>query len=74
MLGIIAAECPSSRFPPRVALNIVCHQVLLILRTYAYWQGDKRVLYGLLAYAGVSRLVFVVFLFSSFEQTMTWLR
>ena len=49
-------------------MNVVCHQVLLILRTYAYWQGDKRVLYGLLAYGGVSRLVFIVFLFGSLER------
>ena len=52
-------------------MNVVCHQVLLVLRTYAYWQGNKRVLYGLLAYGGVSRLVFVVYLLNSLEQTTT---
>ena len=52
-------------------MNVVCHQGLLVLRTYAYWQGDKRVLYGLLACGGVSRLVFFVFLFGPLEQTTT---
>ncbi|KAG6371484.1 hypothetical protein JVT61DRAFT_9519 [Boletus reticuloceps] len=35
-------------------MNVVCHQVLLLLRTYAFWQGDKRVLYGLSVYACVT--------------------
>ncbi|KAN0082566.1 hypothetical protein V8E55_008361 [Tylopilus felleus] len=35
-------------------LGIVAAEVLLILRTYAYWQGNKLVLYGLLAYCAVT--------------------
>ncbi|KAG8221756.1 hypothetical protein J3R82DRAFT_2057 [Butyriboletus roseoflavus] len=35
-------------------LGIIAAEVLLVLRTYAFWQGDKRVLYGLFAYAGVT--------------------
>ncbi|KAN0087854.1 hypothetical protein V8E55_006475 [Tylopilus felleus] len=35
-------------------LGIIAAEVLLVLRTYAYWQGNKRVLYGLLAYGGVT--------------------
>ncbi|KAF8552071.1 hypothetical protein OG21DRAFT_1416760, partial [Imleria badia] len=58
MLGIVAAEGPLSRFTPRAAIpNVVCRQVLLILRTYAYWQGNKFVLYGVLAYGAVSSYV-----------------
>ncbi|KAN0082571.1 hypothetical protein V8E55_008366 [Tylopilus felleus] len=35
-------------------LGIIAAEVLLILRTYAYWQGNKSVLYGLLAYGAVT--------------------
>ncbi|KAI9457706.1 hypothetical protein HD554DRAFT_1768395 [Boletus coccyginus] len=35
-------------------MKVVCHQVLLVLRTYAFWQGDKRVLYGLFGYGAVT--------------------
>ena len=48
-------------------MNFVCYQVLLVLRTYAFWQGDKRVFYGLLAYSVVS----VFPLWGSLEQAMS---
>ncbi|KAG9308369.1 hypothetical protein JVU11DRAFT_11947 [Chiua virens] len=56
-LGIIAAEGPSSGLVLEHHMNVVRDKVLLILRTYAFWQGDKRVLYGLLAYGSVSGLL-----------------
>jgi hypothetical protein len=30
-----------------------CSEVLLVLRAYAFWEGNKRLLYGLIAYAAV---------------------
>ncbi|KAG9311152.1 hypothetical protein JVU11DRAFT_8218 [Chiua virens] len=53
-LGIIAAEGPSSGLVLEHHMNVVRDKVLLILRTYAFWQGDKRVLYGLLAYGSAT--------------------
>ncbi|KAF9237220.1 hypothetical protein BU15DRAFT_63287 [Melanogaster broomeanus] len=41
-------------------IGVVAAELLLILRTYALWLGDKRLLYGLLAYATVSICVAVV--------------
>jgi len=31
-------------------IGIISSEMLLIVRTYAFWKGDKRVLYGLIAY------------------------
>ncbi|KAF9237223.1 hypothetical protein BU15DRAFT_63290 [Melanogaster broomeanus] len=35
-------------------IGVVAAELLLILRTYAFWHGDKRLLYGLLSYAVVT--------------------
>ncbi|KAG9312728.1 hypothetical protein JVU11DRAFT_7158 [Chiua virens] len=47
----------SPPFSSTSGMNLVCHKVLLILRTYAFWQGDRRVLYGLFAYGCVRGLL-----------------
>jgi len=51
------APCPSSLQATENVIHIigvVAAELLLILRTYAFWHGDKRLLYGLLAYAVVT--------------------
>ncbi|KAF9237221.1 hypothetical protein BU15DRAFT_76127 [Melanogaster broomeanus] len=35
-------------------IGVIAAELLLILRTYAFWHGNKRLLYGLLAYVTVS--------------------
>ncbi|KAF9237231.1 hypothetical protein BU15DRAFT_76136 [Melanogaster broomeanus] len=51
------APCPSSLQATENVIHIIgviAAELLLLLRTYAFWRGDKRVLYGLLAYAVVT--------------------
>lgn len=42
-------------------MNVVRHQALLSRRTHAFWQGNKRVLYGLVTYGLVSALCALCF-------------
>ncbi|KAF8121556.1 hypothetical protein EV363DRAFT_480209 [Boletus edulis] len=60
LTGYAAFRTASQPCPPSLEeniihiLGIIAAEVLLLLRTYAFWQGDKRVLYGLVAYACVT--------------------
>ncbi|KAF9237225.1 hypothetical protein BU15DRAFT_76130 [Melanogaster broomeanus] len=52
-----SAPCPGSLQTVASVIHIIgviAAELLLILRTYALWLGDKRLLYGLLAYATVT--------------------
>lgn len=51
-------------------MDVICYEVLLSLRTYAFWQGDKRVFYGLLVYGGVSHLFYYGFLITPTQASL----
>jgi len=47
--------CPSGNAENVIhIIGIVASELLLVLRTYAFWQGNKRLLYGLLAFVAVT--------------------
>ncbi|KAF9237228.1 hypothetical protein BU15DRAFT_76133 [Melanogaster broomeanus] len=52
-----SAPCPNSLLTAAIVIHIIgviAAELLLILRTYALWLGDKRLLYGLFAYATIT--------------------
>jgi hypothetical protein len=47
--------CPSGNAENAIhIIGIIASEMLLVLRTYAFWQGNKRLLYGLIAYSVVT--------------------
>ncbi|KAF9237229.1 hypothetical protein BU15DRAFT_76134 [Melanogaster broomeanus] len=52
-----SAPCPSSLLTAAIVIHVIgviAAELLLILRTYALWLGDKRLLYGLFAYVTIT--------------------